>query len=151
MPDMPTDPHYKLNQLPYNPALKARAAAMRKAGNTAEIKFWLAVKNKQLSGLDFDRQRIIGNYVVDFYCHQLGLIIEIDGSSHNHKQDYDAVRDVYLSALGLHVAHFSDWQAVHELPRILDWIQGLPRIALPRRYAKSATPPFGHPFINEGD
>jgi very-short-patch-repair endonuclease len=148
--DMPTDSHYKLHQLPYNPALKARAAAMRKSGNPAEIQFWMAVKNKRLSGLDFDRQRVIGNYIVDFYCHALGLVIEIDGLSHVGKQAYDAVRDDYLSGLGLQIAHFSDRQVACELPRILGWIKALPRPAsrkaLPRPASRKALPrPAGTP------
>ena len=56
----------KLNELPYNASLKARAKQLRKSGNRAEIVFWLAVKSRRLLGLDFDRQRIIGNYIVDF-------------------------------------------------------------------------------------
>ena len=96
---------------------------MRKARNPAEIRFWLAVKRKRLLGLDFDRQRIIGSYIVDFYCHQLGLVIEIDGMSHAGKQDYDAIRDDYLFALGLHVMHFSDEQVLRELPHVLQCIR----------------------------
>jgi hypothetical protein len=54
--------------LSYNPKLKDRAKALRKAGNLPEVLLWNKLKNNQLRGLDFDRQKIIGNYVVDFYC-----------------------------------------------------------------------------------
>ena len=46
------------------------------------------INRKQFYAIDFDRQRIIGNYIVDFYVKALGLIIEIDGSSHNDKEDF---------------------------------------------------------------
>ena len=115
--------HLKLRELPYNPALKQRARILRKSGNLAEVLFWLAVKNKQLSRLDFDRQRIIGNYIVDFYCHRLALVIEIDGTSHNGKEEYDHIRDDYLRKLALCVWHFSYTQVINELPILLDKIK----------------------------
>lgn len=54
--------------LPYNPKLKAHARELRRAGNLSEVLFWNQIKNKQFLNLDFDRQKIIGNYIVDFYC-----------------------------------------------------------------------------------
>jgi len=54
--------------LPYNPALKDKAKALRKAGILHEALLWLELKADKLNGLDFDRQKIIGNYIVDFYC-----------------------------------------------------------------------------------
>jgi very-short-patch-repair endonuclease len=125
----------KLSEIPYNPSLKERARQLRKAGNRAEIVFWLAVKGRKLNDLDFDRQRIIGNYIVDFYCHQLALVIEIDGGCHRATQDYDAVRDNYLKGLGLQIIRFSDKQVLNALHQILGRIAGL------------TTPPF----VNEGD
>lgn len=122
----PNYTYLKLRQLPYNPALKQRARELRRSGNLTEVIFWLAVKNKQQLGLDFDRQRIIGNYIVDFYCHKLALVIEIDGTSHHGKEEYDYIRDAYLQNLELHVWHFSDTQVLNELPMILDKIKQLP-------------------------
>ena len=64
-----------------------------------------SVKNKQCQGFDFDRQKIVGNYIVDFYCSNCNVVIEIDGSSHDDKQEYDAARDSFLESLGLTVIH----------------------------------------------
>ncbi|MDP0563080.1 MAG: endonuclease domain-containing protein [Candidatus Endonucleobacter sp. (ex Gigantidas childressi)] len=89
--------------LPYNPALKDKAKALRKAGMLHEALLWLQLKGKKLNGLDFDRQKIIGNYIVDFYCAEKAVVIEVDGSSHNNKQQQDAERDHYLKSLGLSV------------------------------------------------
>ena len=91
--------------LPYNPKLKERAAALRYAENLSEALFWMQVHKSNFHSIDFDRQCIIGNYIVDFYVKKLGLVIEIDGSSHDSKEEYDAARDTYLKSLGLRVYH----------------------------------------------
>ena len=133
--------NYKLNQLPYNPALKQRAKELRKAGNLSEALVWNAVKNKQLNGLDFDRQRVIGNYIVDFYCHEYALVLEIDGSSHDDKQEYDLAREQYLEALGLKILHVRD----------VDVKQNLSGVAELVLQHAAATPPVGHPFKLKGN
>lgn len=92
-----------ITNLPYQPRLKERAKALRQAGNLPEVLFWMQVIKKRFHKIDFDRQRIIGNYIVDFYVKQLGLVIEIDGCSHDDKQIYDKLREDYLISLGLKV------------------------------------------------
>ncbi|WP_145858940.1 endonuclease domain-containing protein [Pedobacter suwonensis] len=92
-----------ITRLPYQPRLKERAKALRQAGNLPEVLFWMQVTKKQFHKIDFDRQRIIGNYIVDFYIKHLGLVIEIDGSSHDDKQVYDKRREAYLTSLGLKI------------------------------------------------
>ena len=113
----------KLNDLPYNPALKEKARELRKAGNLSEVLFWNAVKSKQLDGLDFDRQRVIGNYIVDFYCHEYALVLEIDGSSHDDKQEYDAARDAFLKGLGLNVLHVQDIDVKKNLAGVIELVK----------------------------
>ncbi len=98
----------KYHALPFNPKLKERARQLRRAGNLSEVLLWNQLKNKQFLGLDFDRQKIIGNYIVDFYCAQQQVVLEVDGSSHDDKQEYDALRDAYLIGLGLAVIHILD-------------------------------------------
>lgn len=90
-------------ELPYNPKLKERARALRQARNLSEVLFWKQVTKSGFHNIDFDRQRVIGNYIVDFYVKQLGLVIEIDGSSHNGKEEYDAIREDYLKSFKLKV------------------------------------------------
>lgn len=89
--------------LPYNPQLKLRARYFRRAGNLPEVKFWMQVHRKKFHSIDFDRQRVIGNYIVDFYVKRLGLVVEIDGLSHEHTQQYDQQREEFLRSLGLRV------------------------------------------------
>lgn len=90
-----------VDNLPYESRLRQLAKDKRKAGILPEVLFWKQVHKGVFHNIDFDRQRIIGNYIVDFYVKGLGLIIEIDGSSHDQKQVYDAKRQAYLESHGL--------------------------------------------------
>lgn len=110
--------NYILN-LPYNPLLKDRAKELRKAGNYAEVVFWKQVRNKEFWGIDYDRQRVIGNYIVDFYVKSLALVIEIDGESHNDKEDYDAKRDTFLVELGIRIYKISKFRVLHDLENVM--------------------------------
>jgi len=96
----------KLN-LPCNLHLKDKAKALRYAENLTEVLFWMQINKKKFHKIDFDRQRIIGNYIVDFYIKKLGLIIEIDGSSHDDKESYDKARGQYFISLGLKIYRIS--------------------------------------------
>nr|WP_309760314.1 DUF559 domain-containing protein [Flavobacterium sp.] len=105
--------------LPYNIKLKTRSRALRKAGVLSEVIFWLQVHKGIFWKIDFDRQRIIGNYIVDFYAKTLGLVIEIDGSSHDNKEEYVQKREEYLLFLGLKVYRISDLRIKHDLNNVL--------------------------------
>ncbi len=108
-----------IENLPYNIKLKSRARALRKAGVLSKVIFWLQVHKGVFWKIDFDRQRIIGNYIVDFYVKTLGLVIEIDGSSHENKVDYDQKREDYLISLGLRVYKISDLRVKHDLNNVM--------------------------------
>lgn len=112
--------------LPYNPKLKERARKLRKAGNLPEVLFWQRVNKKQFKGFDFDRQKIIGNYIVDFYCGNCQVVIEIDGSSHDNKQEYDAERDNYLESLGLYMIHITAKDVLQNLDGVMKWLEEHP-------------------------
>ena len=110
---------HKVHNLPENRELLGYARKNRKAGNMADIAFWRQVHNKMFHGLDFDRQKVIGNYIVDFFVKKLGLVIEIDGGSHNEKADYDIQRDKYLENLGLKVFHTTDYDVLQHVNIVL--------------------------------
>jgi len=113
----------KWHELPFNPKLKERARELRKAGNLSEVLLWNQVKNKQFLGLDFDRQKIIGNYIVDFYCKNLGVVIEIDGITHEGKIEYDKQRDDYLKSLGLKIIHILDSDIKNNLSGVTEFLK----------------------------
>ena len=116
----------KRRKIPYLPAEKSlgsRARALRKMGNLPEIIFWQQVHKRKFYNIDFDRQRVIGNYIVDFYVKGLGLVVEIDGSSHNNKQNYDELREKYLKSLGLHVYRITTTEVRNDVERVMELLK----------------------------
>lgn len=104
--------------LPKNKELLARSRSLRKGYILSEVVFWKEVRNKGFYQIDFDRQKIIGNYIVDFYIKSLGVVIEIDGSSHDEKQEYDDKRQYFLESLNLKVYRISDYRVKHDLENV---------------------------------
>jgi very-short-patch-repair endonuclease len=96
-----------ISPLPYNELLKDRARKLRRNSTLSEVLFWMQVNKKKFYGIDFDRQRVIGNYIVDFYVECLGLVIEIDGGIHLIQEEQDEIRSLYLESLGLMVYRIS--------------------------------------------
>ena len=112
-----------ITNLPYNAELKPRAKELRYANNLSEVLFWTQVHKGHFYKLDFDRQRIIGNYIVDFYVKKLGLVIEIDGKSHDDKETYDAQRQAYLESLGLLVCRISVNDVLNNMTKALNDVE----------------------------
>lgn len=94
--------------LKYNPALKEKARELRNNSTKTEILLWKFLKGKQLRGYDFHRQKPIDEYIVDFFCPDLMLAIEIDGVSHIGKEVYDSARQSKLEKLGVRFLRFKD-------------------------------------------
>ncbi|WP_253256260.1 endonuclease domain-containing protein [Formosa algae] len=72
----------KRKLIPYDPKLKAYARELRNHSTQAEIYLWLKLKGKQMRGYDFHRQKPIDRFILDFFCHELMLGIEVDGITH---------------------------------------------------------------------
>ena len=100
------------NHLPYNPKLGDRAKELRKNMTKAERRLWYDYL-RHLS-IRFYRQRPIDNFIVDFYCPSLKLVIEIDGDTHNSQEarDYDLERSQRLEGYGLQVVRFTNEEAL---------------------------------------
>jgi very-short-patch-repair endonuclease len=90
----------------------------------AERRLWSRLKMKQLSGCQFYRQKIIGDYIADFYCHKTMLVIEIDGGEHftERKALNDKIRDRYFESLGLTVLRFSNLEVLKNTDSVLEQI-----------------------------
>jgi very-short-patch-repair endonuclease len=88
--------------IPYNKNLKALARKLRNDMTFGEVLLWNELKDDKFWGFDFDRQRCIDNYIVDFYCKELMLAIEVDGMSHNFDEAFlkDEIRQKRLEDLG---------------------------------------------------
>jgi very-short-patch-repair endonuclease len=91
----------------YNPGLKEKARHLRTRCTPSEFLLWSKIRRKSLR-YEFHRQVPIDEYIVDFYCHELKLAIEVDGSSHDNKQEYDLRRQVKLERLGVRIVRFDD-------------------------------------------
>ena len=91
----------------------------------AEIRLWSKLRGKQLNQVQFYRQKIIGNYIVDFYCLKANLVIELDGGQHYSEEGRykDKQRDNYLQSQGLYVMRFSDRDVFENLEGIVNHIQ----------------------------
>jgi len=109
--------------IPYNPKLKEFARELRNHSTYTEVMLWNYLKGKQMKGYDFDRQRPIDNYIVDFYCKDLMLAIEVDGESHYGNRDKDIRKDERLNKLGVTVLRFDDMEIVHGLDKVLEAIE----------------------------
>lgn len=110
------------NIIPYNPRLKELAKKLRKQGILSEVLLWNELKGNKL-GYDFHRQKPILEYIVDFHCNELGLVIEIDGCSHNGKYDGDKIRQTELEKLGLTVLRYYDGDIKRNLGSVVDHIK----------------------------
>jgi very-short-patch-repair endonuclease len=108
--------------IPYNPRLKEPAKKLRKQGILSEVLLWNELKGKKLQ-FDFHRQKPIQEYIVDFFCSELSLVIEIDGCSHNDKFDDDQKRQKTLEDLGLTVLRYYDGDVKQNLRSVVDHIK----------------------------
>jgi len=111
--------------IPYNPNLKALARNLRKDMTFGEILLWNELKDNKLFGFDFDRQCCIDNYIVDFYCKDLMLAIEIDGMSHNYEEAFlkDEARQQKMESFGIKFLRFSEAEVKNDILNVLRTIE----------------------------
>ena len=109
--------------IPYNPKLKEYARKLRNNSTYTEVQLWNYLKGKQLRGYDFDRQKPIDNFIVDFYCKELRLAIEVDGESHYGNREKDKRKDKRLNELGVTVLRFDDMEIVYQLDEVIKRIE----------------------------
>ena len=76
------------------------AQDMRRSMTPAEAPLWQRLRAGRLDGFHFRRQQVIGRFISDFYCHQVDLVVEVDGSVHQNQVEYDLARDRYLQERG---------------------------------------------------
>jgi very-short-patch-repair endonuclease len=113
--------------IPYSPHLKKFARKLRKDMTLGEVLLWNELKEDKLWGFDFDRQRCIDNYIVDFYCKELCLAIEIDGISHNNEEAFakDEIRQKKLKSLGIRFVRFSESEVKTDMLNVLRGLEGV--------------------------
>ena len=107
--------------IPYDPKLKAYARELRNNSTKAEIYLWLKLKGKQMHGYDFHRQKPIDQFILDFFCYELMLGIEVDGYTHElpEVQRKDDIKERRLNQLGIQVLRFSDAEVKTQMESVL--------------------------------
>jgi very-short-patch-repair endonuclease len=109
---------------PYNRNLKPFARTLRTGMTEAEQHLWWRLRNKQVSGIQFYRQKPLLSYIVDFYSHKAKLVIELDGAQHLDAEYRirDGERDAQLASIGLQVLRFDDRQVLLETDAVMEII-----------------------------
>jgi very-short-patch-repair endonuclease len=95
-----------------------RARSLRQCETPPEELLWLALRNRQIGGLKFRRQHPVGRYVVDFYCHDASLVVEVDGMSHDCKAAADAQKTAYLESQGLRIVRVTNADVMRDLDAV---------------------------------
>ncbi len=104
--------------IPYRSDLKLLSRQLRKNSTQTEILLWQKIKKRSL-GVQFHRQVPMLDYIVDFYCHEIGLVIELDGSIHDHRFLEDAKRQGELEAQGVRFLRFTNEEVKDDLFNVL--------------------------------
>lgn len=110
--------------LRYRANLKGRSRQLRREMTDAEQLLWSRLRRKQILGVQFYRQRPMGDYIVDFYAPSVQLVVEVDGGQHFEleNQRRDERRDLYLSGQGLKVMRFDNLQVLNEIDAVAEAI-----------------------------
>ncbi|MBC7784164.1 MAG: threonylcarbamoyl-AMP synthase [Burkholderiales bacterium] len=114
---MSNNPH-----VPLDPILLSRARAMRGDPAPAEHKLWQLLRNRQLNGFKFRRQAPVGTFIADFVCHELKMVVELDGESHGVTERQDSVRTQILERDGYRVVRFWNVDVFENVDAVLETI-----------------------------
>lgn len=108
-----------LDIIPYKHHLVEKARKPRNNSAPAEKRLWKYIRRKQVHKYDFDRKKPIDRYIVDFYCKELGLAIEMGRKYHNSQYNYDRKRQKRIEALGIHFLRFSEQNVLSNIDNVL--------------------------------
>jgi very-short-patch-repair endonuclease len=115
--------------------------SLRQRMTQAERLLWGRLRNNRLEDIHFRRQQIIAGFIVDFYCHQANIIIELDGAVHLQNKEADIERDTILKEMGFQIIHFTNEEVMENMDFVLGKILNV-----------SATDPTPPPFpLREGE
>jgi adenine-specific DNA-methyltransferase len=105
-----------------DPQLLLFAKSMRHTATDAEYLMWQLLRTKRFMNLKFRRQHVIAPYILDFYCHEIGLVIELDGSQHgtDDGREYDAERTKFLEALDLTIVRYWNYDVLGRTDVVLE-------------------------------
>ena len=110
-----------------DPAKAQRARELRRQMTSEEKALWQRLRANRLEGFHFRRQQVIDGFIVDFYCHAAGLVVETDGEIHRERADYDAERDRVLSTRGLRIVRIRNEEIRRDIWAVVERILNLCR------------------------
>jgi very-short-patch-repair endonuclease len=119
MTDRKTTPFIRGSTL----AIERRASELRRQMTSAESKLWQAIRRKQLDGLRFRAQHPVGRFILDFYCPEHKLVVEVDGSIHEDNKERDEERTACLAAFGYIVVRVQNSEIETNLSAVLKVIR----------------------------
>jgi valyl-tRNA synthetase len=122
-PSCSKETHFEHGGFKYNQALLPVAEQMRKNPTKTEETFWNEIIRSSQTGFKFIRQKPIGNFILDFYCSELLLGIEVDGEVHEKQQEQDKVRTETLNAIGIEIIRFSNDEVLNKLELVRQKLQ----------------------------
>ena len=108
--------------IPYRSELRAFAKDLRNNPTPQEIKLWTQIRRKQINGVEFHRQVPIDAFIVDFYCHELGLAIEVDGRIHDFQILEDMIRQSRLEEFGITFIRFTNDDVEDKMEKVINRI-----------------------------
>jgi very-short-patch-repair endonuclease len=125
---MPNDDNWQPSPATSPPHLWARlkplARQKRHHPAPAENLLWECLRNRRIAGLKFRRQHAIERFIVDFYCAEAHLVVEVDGPIHDYTPEEDAIRQEFLESVGTRVIRFTNDDVLHHLDAVLEAIDG---------------------------
>ena len=114
---------------------------LRRDSTPAEVALWAGVRGRRLGGFKFRHQQLVPGFVVDFYCPEAGLVVELDGPVHDSQVAADAEREAALRGRGLRVIRFPNRRVEAELPAVLAEIEIACRAGAGRSAVEETSPP----------
>ena len=114
----------KIGYIDYNKDLKSFSRELRNNSTLGEILLWNQLKAGKMLGYKFNRQKPLGNFIVDFYCKKLNLVIEVDGYSHNDKYEKDIDREKELIKMGMSILRFTEQRCRKDMLNVVRGIEG---------------------------
>ncbi len=121
---------------------KPLARQYRQEQTPAEALLWTCLRYHQIAGVKFRRQHPIDRFIVDFYCHQAKLVIEVDGAVHEYSKEEDAIRQEFLERLGFKVIRFKNEEVLNDMERVVKQIE-----VVTKERINNTTPPQPSPYF----
>lgn len=124
----PSEPHYRYGERPAESHARAqKARQLRRDQTPPEGILWSKLRNRQLDGLKIRRQHPVGPYVLDFFCEEIRLGVEVDGQVHGTQRERDARRDNWLAKQGIRVLRFGAGEVTGNVDGVLEGIRRVAR------------------------